>query len=94
MLIIRKLYGAGHVSRDHTIDIIERHIFWPTLHWDTSHFMEHCHLCQVSKGTASNAYLYCPLSVSSEPWASISMDFMVGLPHTQWGSDAIFVAVD
>lgn len=46
------------------------------------------------KGTASNAGLYRPLHVPSQPWASISMDFWVGLPRTRLGFDVIFVVVD
>ena len=35
-----------------------------------------------------------PLDVPEWKWESISMDFIVGLPHSQKGNDSIWVIVD
>lgn len=56
--------------------------------------MEQCRICQVAKGVSQNTGLYEPLTVSSEPWTKVLMDFVVGLPNTQRGHNSMFIVVD
>ncbi|KAI3760252.1 hypothetical protein L1987_50645 [Smallanthus sonchifolius] len=92
--IIQELHGEGHVGRDRTLHLVQSSYFWPTMRKEVDRYVKRCRICQVSKGTATNAGLYMPLPVPSQPWNDISMDFVLGLPQTQRGNDSIFVVVD
>ncbi|GKF35051.1 putative reverse transcriptase domain-containing protein [Tanacetum coccineum] len=80
--IIKELHDEGHVGRDRTLKLVQVSYFWPTIRKEVDHYVKRCRVCQVSKGTATNAGLYMPLPIPLQPWVDISMDFMLGLPHT------------
>ena len=76
------------------MQFIQNSYFWPTIRKDVERYVRSYKICQVSKGTATNAGLYMPLPGPTQPWVDISMDFILGLPRTQRGNDSIFVVVD
>ena len=76
------------------MQFIQNSYFWPNIRKEVEKYVRSCKICQVSKGIATNAGLYMPLPVPTQPWVDISMDFVLGLPHTQRGNDSIFVVVD
>ncbi|GJW92757.1 putative reverse transcriptase domain-containing protein [Tanacetum coccineum] len=92
--IIKELHSEGHVGRDRTLQLVQASYFWPTMRKEVDRYVKRCRVCQVSKGTTTNAGLYMPLPVPLQPWVDISMDFVLGLPRTQRGNDSIFVVVD
>ncbi|GKB20421.1 putative nucleotidyltransferase, ribonuclease H [Tanacetum coccineum] len=92
--IIKELHGEGHVGRDCTLQLVQASYFWPTMRKEVDHYVKRCRICQVSKGTTTNAGLYMPLPIPLQPWVDINMDFVLGLPRTQMGNDSIFVVVD
>nr|GEV91648.1 putative reverse transcriptase domain-containing protein [Tanacetum cinerariifolium] len=92
--IIKELHGEGHVGRDRTLQLVQASYFWPTMRKEVDRYVKRCHICQVSKGTATNVGLYMPLPVPLQPWVDISIDFVLGLPRTQRVNDLIFVIVD
>nr|GEX39023.1 putative reverse transcriptase domain-containing protein [Tanacetum cinerariifolium] len=83
--IIKKLHGEGHVGRDRTLQLVQASYFWLTMRKEVNCYVKRCRICQVSKGTATNACLYMPLPVPLQPWVDIIMDFVLGLPRTQRG---------
>ncbi|GJZ94893.1 putative nucleotidyltransferase, ribonuclease H [Tanacetum coccineum] len=91
---IKELHGEGNVGHDRTLQLVQASYFWPTMLKEVDCYVKRCRICQVSKGTTTNAGLYMPLPILVQPWVDISMDFVLGLPHTQWGNDSIFVVVD
>ena len=92
--IVAELHNEGHMGCDKTLALIANIYFRPNMRRDVYHYVKTCHICQVSKGTTTNAGLYMPLLIPTQLWADISMDFVLGLPHTQRGMDSIFVVVD
>nr|GEV53287.1 hypothetical protein [Tanacetum cinerariifolium] len=92
--IIKELHGEGHVGHDCTLQLKHASYFWPTMRKEVDCYVKRCRICQVSKGTSTNAGLYMPLPVPVHPWVDISTDFVLGLPRTQRGNDSIFVVVD
>lgn len=87
--IIQELHNEGDIGRDRTLKLVTQSYFWPTQLRDVSRFVERCRICQQAKGQASNAGLYLPLPIPTQPWTDISMDFV----HKK-GNVSIFVVVD
>lgn len=92
--ILRELHGEGHFGRDKTLALISSDYYWPKVTSDVTHYVEHCFICQRSKGVLTNAGLYTPLPVPDALWLDVSMDFVLGLPCTQRSMDSILVLVD
>jgi hypothetical protein len=92
--IIQELHGEGHVGRDKTFSLVASSYFWPSMRREVYRLVKGCRICQVSKGKSTNAGLYLPLPVPTQPWTDLSMDFVLGLPRTQRGADSIYVVVD
>ena len=61
---------------------------------DVERYVLRCEICRKAKSRLNLHGLYTPLSIPSTPWEDISMDFVLGLPHTKRGSDSVFVVVD
>jgi len=56
--------------------------------------MRSCITCTITKLTINKQGLYTLLPTPSQPWESISMDYMSGLPSTKHGNDCVFVVID
>nr|GEW36483.1 reverse transcriptase [Tanacetum cinerariifolium] len=56
--------------------------------------LERCRTCHIAKTHSSNEGLYTHLPVPVTPWEDVSLDFVLGLPHTQRAKDSVIVLVD
>ena len=65
--IIQERHGEGYVGRDRTLQLVRDSYFWQIMPKEVEWFVERCHICQVSKGKATNVGLYMPLPISTQP---------------------------
>ena len=74
---------------------IARQFWWPGMKKDVAEFVSRCLTCQQVKAEHKRpGGLLRPLPVPEWKWERITMDFVVGLPRSRRGSDAIWVIVD
>jgi hypothetical protein len=86
---------AGHFGEDKTIAAIKRKYYWPGLSNAVRRYVKSCDICQRVKASQQRpGGLLQPLPIPEKRWEDISMDFIVQLPKTLRGHDAIFVVVD
>jgi hypothetical protein len=85
---------AGHFGHDKTFAQLSNSYYWSSMRAEVKKFVNKCKICQYAKGRQQNTGLYHPLQIPQRSWDAISMDFVLGLPRTQKGSDSIFVVVD
>ena len=57
-------------------------------------YIRSCISYAITKPTIKKQGLYTPLPTPSQPWESISMDYMSDLPSTKHGNNYVFVIVD
>jgi hypothetical protein len=86
---------SGHQGIIHTLSNLARIAWWPHQFHDVKDFVRSCHSCQINKpANQAQAGLHQPLPVPEKYWELVSLDFMVRLPRTHRGYDAIAVFVD
>lgn len=96
--ILYELHDApysGHVGVRKTLEALSQLFWWPKMRQSVKSYIKACEACQRNKATNQKpAGLLNPLPIPSEPWESVGMDFITGLPRTKSGHDAILVFVD
>ncbi len=84
----------GHSGFLKTYHRIKKEIFWDGLKLDIQKFVAECLVCQQNKvETIKTSGLLQPLSIPSQRWEEVSMDFITGLPKSE-GKSVIMVVVD
>ena len=73
---------------------MKKYFFWDGLKSDIQKFVAECLVCQQNKiETIKTSGLLQPLSIPSQCWEEVSMDFITGLPKSK-GKSVIMVVVD
>jgi len=86
---------SGHLGFDKTYEEMRRTYFWPRMARDTKAYITTCEECQRNKPSLQlKAGLFTPLETPLQRWNTVTMDFIVQLPKTTQGFDAITVFVD
>ena len=86
---------AGHFGVNKTVQAISRRFFWPSLRRDVKSRIKICEACQRNKATNYKpSGKLMPMPIPNSKWESVGIDFVVHLPRTTSGYDAICVFVD
>jgi hypothetical protein len=86
---------AGHFGRLKTLKFVQRGFYWPGMPEQVGTYVSTCDSCQRNKSLSGKPQgEHTPLPVAESPWVHISMDFIMRLPKTHKGHDAIMVVVD
>jgi hypothetical protein len=74
---------------------LKKNFWWKRMKVDVSKYVAACEVCQRVKAEHKRpAGLLKPLEIPEWKWEHITMDFVVGLPRSPRGRDAIWVVVD
>jgi hypothetical protein len=85
---------GGHSGFLKTYHRVKKDFFWDGLKTDVQRFVVECLVCQQNKvETINTPGLLQPLSIPSQRWEEVSMDFITGLPKSE-GKSVIMVIVD
>jgi hypothetical protein len=85
---------GGHSGFLKTYHRVKKGLFWDGLKTDVQRFVAECLVCQQNKvETIKTPGLLQPLSIPSQHWEEVSMDFITRLPKYE-GKSVIMVIVD
>ena len=88
------LIESAHAGYHRTYNRIASNYYWPRMAKDIREYVRSCDVCQKTKHRKHPPYgLLQPLPIPSEPFETITMDFITELPNSE-GYDAILVIVD
>lgn len=82
---------GGHQGVDRTYEALRKIVFWPKMVQQVQRWCRECDECQRGKQATKTIHAPAqPLDVPTEPWKSVSMDFM-DLPMSLRGHDSVLI---
>ena len=86
---------SGHFSWSRTVDLISRQFWWPKMRKSIQSFVQSCTSCQRNKSSTQRPFgLLTPLEIPDSRWHTVTMDWIMDLPTSSSGFNAIMVIVD
>jgi hypothetical protein len=86
---------AGHLGGFKTVQYIQRRYYWPQMKHMVVKYIQSCEFCQRFKSNRQAPYgLLQPLPIAERRWDSVAMDFIVDLPLSSGGFNAVLTVVD
>jgi hypothetical protein len=85
---------AGHKGVGETYRAVSTHYWWPGMYRMVHAYVTQCPNCQRNKPHAVPKAKLQPLPVPADRFDDISLDFVVGLPATDRGHNAILTIID
>jgi len=86
---------SGHFSWSRTVDLISRQFWWPKMRPAVQDFVKSCLSCQRNKSSTQRPFgLLSPLDIPDSRWHTVTMDWIMDLPPSAQGNNAIMVIVD
>ena len=85
---------AEHPGRDRTYLKLSRYFYWTGMSNSLKDFVKSCARCERVKGDQTKAALVQSFPVPEQPWADISVDFIMALPLTCREHSEILTFVD
>ena len=91
--VIREFHDtpvAGHLGIDKTYHSIRRYFYWPNMKRTIEDYVSTCDSCQKHKVWTQKRYRDPKIPMpSTEPWATVSIDFCGPFPKTHRGNDFV-----
>ena len=86
---------SGHFSWSRTLDLVSRQFWWPGMRDSIQSFVQSCLSCQKNKASTKRPFgLLKPLEIPDSRWHTVTLDFIMDLPKSADGNNAILVLVD
>lgn len=85
---------SGHPGVEKTEIMISRNYFWTGIHKDVQKYVRSCEKCQRMKHLRGKPKgKLQPLEIAEQRWRNVGIDFIVKLPKSKNGNDAIMTIV-
>jgi hypothetical protein len=86
---------SGHFGWARTLELISRRFWWPKLRESVQEYVQTCASCQRNKASTKRPFgLLNPIPIPDTRWHTVTLDFIMDLPVSASGNDAILVLVD